>query len=76
MSSLDDLSASFDCRLECMRTLVDLQYASEEVDCNKHFEDLLNEVEKLENVLAMMKSLVNKQKEEGNQIQVCKGLNQ
>jgi hypothetical protein len=48
-----------------------LKYASEEMDCNRHFENLLNEVEKLENVLIMMRSLVEKQKEESKQIQDC-----
>lgn len=72
MTSLEDLSSSFDSRLECLRTLIDLQYASEEVDCNKHFEHLLNEVEKLENVMAMMRSMIDKQKEKCEQIQELK----
>lgn len=70
MTTLKDLAASFDNRLECMRTLVDLQFASEEVDSKKHFENLMNEVEKLENVLAMMRSIINKQNEGSKQIQV------
>lgn len=70
MTTIEDLSSSFENRLECLRTLVDLKYASEEMDCNRHFENLLNEVEKLENVLIMMRSLVEKQKEESKQIQV------
>lgn len=74
MATLGDLAASFDNRLECMHTLVDLQFAAEEVDSNKHFENLMNEVEKLENVLAMMRSIVNKQTEESKQIQEVKTL--
>lgn len=72
MTTIEDLSSSFENRLECLRTLVDLKYASEEVDCNRHLENLLNEVEKLENVLIMMRSLVEKQKEESKQIQDLK----
>ncbi|CAC5411089.1 unnamed protein product [Mytilus coruscus] len=72
MATLENLAESFDGRLECMRTLVDLQFAAEEVDCNKHFETLLNEVEKLENVLSVMRSVVQKQKEETKQIQEVK----
>jgi hypothetical protein len=70
MTTIEDLSSSFENRLYCLRTLVDLKYAAEEMDCNRHFENLLNEVEKLENVLIMMRSLVEKQKEESKQIQV------
>ncbi|XP_076104773.1 SKA complex subunit 1-like [Mytilus galloprovincialis] len=72
MATLEDLAESFDGRLECIRTLVDLQFAAEEIDCNKHFETLLNEVEKLENVLSVMRSVVQKQKEESKQIQEVK----